>query len=87
MHCPSKNIYEMDILVGMIVTRKLLQSMAVAVTCLFLARAANAVPIAGPTRPAPAPLLAAGIPSFLALGGGALIGRFKRRRKSDQEPE
>jgi Na+-driven multidrug efflux pump len=77
----------MVILAKPIVVRSLLQFVAVAITCVFLAGVANAVPIAGPTKPAPAPLLAAGIPAFLALGGGALIGRFKRRRKSDRQPE
>jgi hypothetical protein len=36
------------------------------------------------TPPAPAPLLAAGIPAFAALGGGAavttLLRRFRRRK-------
>jgi hypothetical protein len=36
-------------------------------------------------HPAPAPFLAAGIPAFLALGGGALVGRVMRRRKSRNE--
>ena len=31
--------------------------------------------------PAPAPLLAAGIPAFLAVGAGALISRLRRRKK------
>jgi len=30
-------------------------------------------------RPAPAPLLAAGIPAFVALGGGAAILRLRRK--------
>jgi len=30
-------------------------------------------------HPAPAPLLAAGIPAFAALGGGALVTRLRRR--------
>jgi hypothetical protein len=30
---------------------------------------------------APAPLLAAGIPAFLAVGGGALISRLRNRKK------
>ncbi len=32
--------------------------------------------------PAPAPLVAAGLPAFVALGGGAVIGRLVRRRKT-----
>ena len=32
-------------------------------------------------RPAPAPLLAAGIPAFAALGGGLLARRLIRQRK------
>ena len=31
---------------------------------------------------APAPLLAAGIPAFVALGGGTLVSRLLRRRKA-----
>jgi len=31
--------------------------------------------------PAPAPLLAAGVPAFAALGGGALASRLLRRRR------
>jgi hypothetical protein len=34
---------------------------------------------------APAPLLAAGIPSFIALGGGAFLVRMVRRRKSEKD--
>jgi hypothetical protein len=34
----------------------------------------------GPHR-APAPLLAAGIPAFIALGGGAAVARLLRRRR------
>jgi len=34
-----------------------------------------------PPHPAPAPLLAAGIPAFAALGGGAVVARFARRFK------
>jgi hypothetical protein len=33
---------------------------------------------------APAPLLAAGIPAFAALGGGALIARLVRKLKRSQ---
>jgi len=43
---------------------------------------AFAVPAAVPlprNHAAPAPLLAAGIPAFLALGGGAAVTKFSRR--------
>jgi hypothetical protein len=33
----------------------------------------------GAPSPAPAPLLAAGIPAFVALGGGAAVLRLRRR--------
>ena len=36
-------------------------------------------------HPAPAPLLGAGIPAFFALGGGALIARFRARRQKRSE--
>lgn len=36
----------------------------------------------GHPGPAPAPLLAAGIPAFTALGGGVLVSRFFRKRKT-----
>lgn len=39
---------------------------------------------AGPhpkAAPVPAPLLAAGIPAFAALGGGVVVSRLFRRRK------
>jgi len=55
---------------------------------LLLASAAHAVPVPSvpplPIRRAPAPLLAAGIPAFMALGGGALIGRVVRRGKDNR---
>jgi hypothetical protein len=35
------------------------------------------------SRPVPAPLLAAGIPAFLALGGVAIAGHRIRRRRND----
>ena len=35
----------------------------------------------GPHKGAPAPLLAAGIPAFIALGGAAGIARLVRRRR------
>jgi hypothetical protein len=36
----------------------------------------------GGSSPAPAPLLAAGIPAFMALGGGVLVARLRRRSKT-----
>lgn len=33
----------------------------------------------GGTHPAPAPLLAAGIPAFTAVGGGLVVSRLYRR--------
>ena len=35
-----------------------------------------------PPHPAPAPLLAAGLPAFAALGGAAFVHRIVRRRKT-----
>ena len=47
---------------------------------------AHAQLFAAARRPAPAPLLAAGIPAFVALGGGLgvtrLVHRLRRRRQS-----
>ena len=34
----------------------------------------------GGNNPAPAPLLAAGIPAFFALGGGVLVSKLFRKR-------
>ncbi|MDE8349810.1 MAG: hypothetical protein POG74_10055 [Acidocella sp.] len=34
-----------------------------------------------PTPAAPAPMLAAGIPAFIAVGGGAALVRLLRRRR------
>jgi hypothetical protein len=39
----------------------------------------------GNSHPAPAPLLAAGIPAFVAVGGAAAVRRFLRRRKGKQQ--
>ena len=39
--------------------------------------------VPGEVHQALAPLLAAGIPAFLALGGGAWLGRLRRRRYSE----
>ncbi len=36
-------------------------------------------------RPAPAPLLAAGIPAFVALGGATAVGWFMRRRRASTQ--
>jgi hypothetical protein len=52
---------------------------------LWSGDASAAIPVAA-ARPAPAPLLAAGLPAFAALGGGfawsRLIRPFVRRRRS-----
>jgi hypothetical protein len=57
--------------------------MALVVTMTaVLPSAAFALPCAaaiGCGHPAPAPFLAAGIPAFAALGGGALVARLVRR--------
>jgi len=70
------------------VTRSALQVTVVVMMLLLLASAAHAVPVPSvpplPIRRAPAPLLAAGIPAFMALGGGALIGRVVRRGKDNR---
>jgi hypothetical protein len=57
--------------------------LAVAVLALvgLAAQAAYASPPVG----APAPLLAAGIPAFLALGGGALATKLVRRFRNRKE--
>jgi hypothetical protein len=36
-----------------------------------------------PPQAAPAPLFAAGIPAFAALGGGVLVSRLFRKRKGN----
>jgi hypothetical protein len=57
---------------------------AAALVVLPVAAFAGACPSAIPHcggSPAPAPLLAAGIPAFLALGGGTAIARLMRRRR------
>ncbi len=46
----------------------------------FMARAGHPHHGGGHGHGAPAPLLAAGIPAFLALGGGAAMARLVRRR-------
>jgi hypothetical protein len=51
-----------------------------AVVILGLALTAGTANASVP-RPAPAPLLAAGFPAFVALGGAAWVGRIVRRRK------
>jgi hypothetical protein len=38
----------------------------------------------GGGHPAPAPLLAAGIPAFTALGGGVLVSRLVRRFRKNK---
>jgi hypothetical protein len=39
------------------------------------------VPAAAAASATPAPILAAGIPAFMAVGGGALIARWRNRKK------
>jgi hypothetical protein len=51
-------------------------------TCLICG-AAFATPVPTPTS-APAPLLAAGIPAFAALGGGVVVTKFLRRFRSSK---
>jgi hypothetical protein len=58
-----------------------LSAAIVGVTMLTGAAIAQ-TPAPSSRRSAPAPLLAAGIPAFAALGGGAAVGRFMRRRKA-----
>lgn len=41
----------------------------------------NIPPPPGHHHTAPAPLLAAGLPAFAAVGGGALIGLLRRRKR------
>jgi hypothetical protein len=65
--------------------RKALMLSAAIVGVTMVAEAAIAQPTTAarvPPRAAPAPLLAAGIPAFAALGGAAAVGRFVRRRKA-----
>jgi hypothetical protein len=64
--------------------RKALMLSAAIVGVTMVAEAAIALPTTAnvPPRAAPAPLLAAGIPAFAALGGAAAVGRFMRRRKA-----
>ena len=64
-------------------TQNIAKMLASVFVLASLAGAASAVPISAPTpvHPAPAPLLAAGIPAFIALGGAGFVGRMMRRRK------
>jgi hypothetical protein len=69
-----------------VVAHKTPQVMVAVMMGLLLASTANAQPVSSAAKKkAPAPFLAAGIPAFVALGGGALIGRIKRRRKPDDQ--
>jgi hypothetical protein len=52
----------------------------------IIVSAANSQPVSS-VRAAPAPLLAAGIPALVALGGGATVARFVRRRRVRKEGE
>ena len=69
--------------------KKIMQSwVAIGVFALSVSAAhAQLVSSTAAARRAPAPLLAAGIPAFLALGGGAAIGRIVRRRKTAAREE
>jgi hypothetical protein len=71
--------------------RNALMLSGVAIGLAMLAGAAVAdpppwAPAWGHSHPAPAPLLAAGIPAFVALGGGAIAGRLIRRRRKNDGP-
>lgn len=61
------------------------QLLVVVTICLWMMSLAGAQAMATDyaRRRAPAPLLAAGIPAFVAVGGGAVIGRIIRRRRRD----
>jgi hypothetical protein len=63
-------------------SRKLSQLAVLATALALLSGAVSALSPSVPIRRAPAPLLAAGIPAFIALGGGAFVGRIVRRRKT-----
>jgi len=56
-------------------------SVAGLLACLPLITAAQAGTPVGAYHGAPAPLLAAGIPAFVALGGGAVFTRLLRRMR------
>jgi hypothetical protein len=61
-------------------------AVAVAVAVLVLVGLTAQAAWAGvPTVGAPAPLLAAGIPAFLALGGGVLATKLIRRFRNRKE--
>ena len=70
-------------------TRNVAKLIAFTIVLASLAGAASAGPVFGPTpvpiQRAPAPLLAAGIPAFIALGGAGFVGRLVRRRKAAVE--
>jgi hypothetical protein len=65
--------------------QKVAKMMASIIVLASLAGAASAQPFSAspvPVRRAPAPLLAAGIPALIALGGVGVVGRLVRRRKA-----
>jgi hypothetical protein len=64
--------------------RKPLMMIVTVAGLTMAAEAATAQTVASSVRSrAPAPLLAAGIPAFVALGGATVVGRFVRRRKAN----
>ena len=58
---------------------RLLEAVAVLPATAFAVPCSSVFGCGG--KPAPAPLLAAGIPAFVALGGGAAVARLIRRRR------
>ena len=62
---------------------KIAKLIACAVVVASVAGVASAQlgPSPVPPHKAPAPLLAAGIPAFIALGGAGFVGRILRRRR------
>jgi hypothetical protein len=66
---------------------KIIQSGVAIIVFALGVSAGNAQLLSATTKKAPAPLLAAGIPAFLALGSGAAIGRAVRRRKTAAREE
>jgi hypothetical protein len=67
-------------------TRKPLLACVATIGLTFAgATIAQSITLSARPRPAPAPLLAAGIPAFAVLGVGALAGRLLRRRGGGPE--
>jgi hypothetical protein len=63
-----------------IVIRPIITGIVYALGFVALSPLASAVTVNAASG-TPAPLLAAGIPAFLAVGGGALIARLRNRKK------